>query len=60
MIVVVLTGGPLAPDSTYELAEFTFHWGKEDDRGSEHTVNGKAYPMEVGLIVRLESESMSQ
>ncbi|XP_038068664.1 carbonic anhydrase-related protein-like isoform X1 [Patiria miniata] len=46
----VLTGGPLAPDSSYELAEFTFHWGKEDDRGSEHTVNGKAYPMELHLI----------
>ena len=31
----------------YELVEVWFHWGNEDSRGSEHTVNYKAYPMEV-------------
>ncbi|XP_063717488.1 carbonic anhydrase-related protein-like [Symsagittifera roscoffensis] len=34
----------------YELIEVWFHWGNDDSRGSEHTVNFKAYPMEVQLI----------
>ncbi|CAH1779940.1 unnamed protein product [Owenia fusiformis] len=43
-------GGPLKQGCEYELAEFRFHWGKEDSRGSEHTVNFKAFPMELHLI----------
>jgi len=27
-----------------------FHWGKTDDDGSEHTINGKAYPLELHLV----------
>mmetsp|Transcript_50143 Transcript_50143/g.79866 ORF Transcript_50143/g.79866 Transcript_50143/m.79866 type:complete len:407 (-) Transcript_50143:244-1464(-) len=27
-----------------------FHWGRTDDQGSEHTINGKAYPLEVHLV----------
>ena len=34
-----LSGGPL--DSTYQLAQFHAHWGGENARGSEHTVDGK-------------------
>ncbi|XP_067385321.1 carbonic anhydrase-related protein isoform X4 [Channa argus] len=44
----VVTGGPLPSDHEYELHEVRFHWGKENQRGSEHTVNFKAFPMEVG------------
>lgn len=43
----VVTGGPLSSDHEYELHEVRFHWGKENQRGSEHTVNFKAFPMEV-------------
>ena len=43
----VVTGGPLPSDHEYELHEVRFHWGKENQRGSEHTVNFKAFPMEV-------------
>ncbi|XP_063951285.1 carbonic anhydrase-related protein-like isoform X1 [Lytechinus pictus] len=46
----VLSGGPLPRNSKFELAACAFHWGQKDDRGSEHTVNFKAYPMELHLI----------
>ncbi|KAM9460217.1 carbonic anhydrase-related protein-like isoform 2-T2 [Salvelinus alpinus] len=46
----VVTGGPLQIDHEYELHEVRFHWGKENQRGSEHTVNFKAFPMELHLI----------
>ncbi|XP_033116269.1 carbonic anhydrase-related protein-like isoform X2 [Anneissia japonica] len=46
----VMTGGPLPEGYDFELTEFCFHWGKDDERGSEHTVNLKAYPMELHLI----------
>ncbi len=46
-IFSVLRGGPLQSAHEFELAEFRFHWGREDTRGSEHTVNFKAFPMEV-------------
>ena len=41
-----LTGGPLG-DSVYMLQQFHFHFGCDYDEGSEHLVNGKAYPGEV-------------
>ena len=44
----VVAGGPLPAGHEYELHEVRFHWGKENQRGSEHTVNFKAFPMEVG------------
>lgn len=27
--------------------QFHFHWGATEDRGSEHALNGKHFPMEV-------------
>lgn len=45
-----MKGGPFMAGDDYELAACTFHWGKEEERGSEHTVNFKAYPMELHLI----------
>lgn len=47
VLLPVVTGGPLPSDHEYELHEVRFHWGKENQRGSEHTVNFKAFPMEV-------------
>ena len=43
----VISGGPLPPGSEYELSDIRFHWGRYSTRGSEHKVNGKAFPMEV-------------
>ncbi|XP_076449360.1 carbonic anhydrase-related protein-like isoform X1 [Babylonia areolata] len=48
--VPTVSGGPLPQGMEYELAEIRFHWGRENSRGSEHTVNGKAFPMEVQLV----------
>jgi carbonic anhydrase len=32
----------------YKTAQFHFHWGKHSNRGSEHTIDGKRAPLEVG------------
>lgn len=42
-----VSGGGL--DSDYQVAQFHFHWGSNDTNGSEHTIDGMAYPMEVFL-----------
>lgn len=38
-------GGGL--DGYYETIQFHLHWGPNETAGSEHVVNGKAYPAEV-------------
>ncbi|KAK3086570.1 hypothetical protein FSP39_020377 [Pinctada imbricata] len=43
-----LTGGPLK--GKYRLEQFHLHWGSENSKGSEHTVNGKMYPAELHLV----------
>ena len=44
----VLSGGPL--DGNYNILQFHFHWGKTSSRGSEHTINGKEYPLELHIV----------
>ena len=34
----------------YAFAQLHFHWGGASDRGSEHTVGGKGYPLEMHLV----------
>ena len=43
-----LIGGPL--DGEYELLQFHVHWGSEETRGSEHTIDGKNYAAELHLV----------
>ncbi|OQR71310.1 carbonic anhydrase 7-like [Tropilaelaps mercedesae] len=43
-----LSGGPLSGE--YKLLQMHFHWGKDSYRGSEHTVNGKRYPIELHMV----------
>lgn len=45
-----IKGGPLPRGHAFKLECVKFHWGKEDDRGSEHTINSYAYPMEVQFV----------
>lgn len=40
-----MTGGPL-PDK-YQLAVIRFHWGSDKETGSEHSIDGQKYPLEV-------------
>ena len=37
-------------NGSYEFAQAHLHWGSTDDVGSEHTINGKHYPMEMHLV----------
>merc|ERR1711974_522512 len=34
----------------YELWQFHAHWGDANEKGSEHTVEGKMYPSELHLV----------
>ncbi|XP_037793892.1 carbonic anhydrase 1-like [Penaeus monodon] len=43
-----VSGGNLG--DTYAFAQFHFHWGKKNNRGSEHTFNGKKFPAELHLV----------
>jgi len=42
---MTVSGGELA--GTFKLAQFHFHWGADDNVGSEHTVDAKQFPLEV-------------
>lgn len=41
----MLNRGGLAAE--HELFQFHFHWGFDSDDGSEHSVNGRKFPLEV-------------
>lgn len=43
-----ISGGGLK--GTYEFAQLHFHWGDSENKGSEHKIEGKAFPMEVHLV----------
>lgn len=46
---LMVSGGGLI-HSTYKVAQFHFHWGSDNTKGSEHTYNGIAYPMELHIV----------
>jgi len=37
------------PD-VYQLLQFHMHWGSDDSQGSEHTIAGKKYPLEIHFV----------
>ena len=43
-----VTGGALGR-KTYTFDHLHFHWGSDDSRGSEHTIQRRAYPAEVSM-----------
>ncbi|XP_058384627.1 carbonic anhydrase 5A, mitochondrial [Diceros bicornis minor] len=43
-----ISGGPL--ENHYRLKQFHFHWGAENEWGSEHTVDAHVYPAELHLV----------
>lgn len=45
---MTMTGGKLP--GTFKLAGFHFHWGADNERGSEHRVDGKAHAMEMHFV----------
>jgi len=46
----ILTGGQL--EGEYQILQLHFHWGANDQKGSEHTVDGKEYPLELHVVHR--------
>lgn len=46
------SGACISPDgrNIYEFEGAHFHWGPNEKIGSEHHVNGKAYPMELHMV----------
>ncbi|KAF5271826.1 hypothetical protein FQR65_LT05057 [Abscondita terminalis] len=44
----IITGGPFA--SAFEFSQLHFHWGAVDMEGSEHTVDGVKYPLEMHVV----------
>ena len=44
----MMSGGPLT--KPYQLLQLHFHWGGADDRGSEHTIDNKRFPLEMHLV----------
>ncbi|KAF6200673.1 hypothetical protein GE061_005116 [Apolygus lucorum] len=47
--VPTLNGGPLP--SPYKFVQLHFHWGERDDLGSEHQVEGEAFPLEAHVVL---------
>lgn len=43
-----VTGGPVK--NKYEGVQFHWHWGKENEKGSEHTVDGKMCEAELHIV----------
>lgn len=43
------TGGPLG-NNKYIFEQLHFHWGSNDDEGSETTVNNQSYPLEMHAV----------
>ena len=43
-----LSGGHLPEDYVFE--QLHFHWGEDADEGSEHFIDGNAFPMEVDTL----------
>merc|ERR1711974_228809 len=44
----VFRGGPL--NGKYHFTQLHFHWGSDDTVGSEHTVDGFRFPLEMHLV----------
>ncbi|KAL5017267.1 hypothetical protein ScPMuIL_006856 [Solemya velum] len=36
--------------SKYHAVQFHFHWGGDNDKGSEHTIEGRKYPLELHIV----------
>lgn len=43
-----ITGGPL--HGVYEFHQLHFHWGDNDTMGSEDSIDGHSFPMELHMV----------
>ncbi len=49
---------PGRENGVYKLEQVHFHWGPDDKSGSEHKIDGKAYPIEMHLVHYRSSQSV--
>eukprot|EP00457_Paulinella_chromatophora_P007879 gb/GEZN01007905.1/.p1 GENE.gb/GEZN01007905.1/~~gb/GEZN01007905.1/.p1 ORF type:complete len:422 (-),score=64.91 gb/GEZN01007905.1/:112-1377(-) len=47
-MVSTLSGGPLY--TPYQVLQYHFHWGLQNQLGSEHHIDDKVYPMEMHIV----------
>jgi len=45
-----IMGGRLPAGDRFDFLQLHWHWGSDSSKGSEHTMNGKEYPLEVHLV----------
>ncbi|XP_056416094.1 carbonic anhydrase 4 [Hyla sarda] len=45
---IAISGGGLS--GTYIATQLHFHWGSKDNPGSEHSLNGEKYPIELHIV----------
>jgi len=45
----IFYGGPFGNEQ-YQFDQLHFHWGSDDTKGSEHTIKGKQFPMEMHMV----------
>merc|ERR1740123_2292906 len=45
-----IMGGRLPAGDRFDFVQLHWHWGSDSSKGSEHTMNGKEYPIEVHLV----------
>ncbi|CAH1800451.1 unnamed protein product, partial [Owenia fusiformis] len=38
----------------YSILQAHFHWGEDSTKGSEHTVDGYRYPMEMHIVTKMK------
>ncbi|XP_046356417.2 carbonic anhydrase 2-like [Haliotis rufescens] len=46
---MLVSGGGL--EDKYGVKQFHFHWGQKDERGSEHDIDNKRFPMEMHIVL---------
>jgi len=46
----IMTGSVLGEGQSYQMLQLHFHWGADDSQGSEHTINGQEFPMEMHIV----------
>ncbi|XP_028275886.1 carbonic anhydrase 4b [Parambassis ranga] len=56
---IKIKGGNLP--STYKAVQFHLHWGQDGGPGSEHTVDGEYFPMEMHIVhIKEEYDSIAE
>ena len=40
----------LGEGQSYQMLQLHFHWGADNTKGSEHTINGEEFPMEMHIV----------